>query len=108
MNAADFIMILQPSLFTKNNWSTEEAYRIKKRKWSDETIKTYQLNKDRFYETFRKTEKPFQFIDLSAIFAESKETLYIDHVHYNDLAAEKFAENIFESIQPSLQSITSR
>ncbi len=108
MNAADFIMILQPSLFTKKNWSTEEAYRIKKRKWNDEKLKTYQLNNDRFYETFRKTEKPFQFIDLSGIFAESKETLYIDHVHYNDLAAEMFAENIFESIQPILKNITHR
>jgi hypothetical protein len=93
MNAADFIMILQPSLFTKNKWTTEETRRIKKRKWNDETIKTYQLNKDRFYET---------------LFAESNETLYIDHCHYNDLAAEMFAENIFESIQPSLKNITQR
>jgi hypothetical protein len=108
MNAADFIMILQPSLFTKNNWSAEEAHRIEKRKWGDEKLKTYQLNKDRFYEIFRKTEKPFQFIDLSGIFAEYNDTLYIDHVHYNDLAAEKFAENIFESIQPSLQRIKRR
>jgi hypothetical protein len=108
MNAADFIMILQPSLFTKNKWTTEETRRIKKRKWNDETIKTYQLNKDRFYETFRKIEKPFKFVDLSGIFAESNETLYIDHCHYNDLAAEMFAENIFESIQPSLKNITQR
>jgi hypothetical protein len=39
MNAADFIMILQPSLFNKKNWSEEEAYRIKKRKWNDEIVK---------------------------------------------------------------------
>jgi lysophospholipase L1-like esterase len=108
MNAADFIMILQPMLFTKKNWSDEEAHRIEKRKWSDETLKTYRQNIDQFYEAFRKTEKPFQFIDLSGIFAESNETLYIDHCHYNDLAAEKFAKNIFESIQPTLQQISSR
>jgi lysophospholipase L1-like esterase len=105
MNAANFIMILQPSLFTKKNWSAEESHRIKKRKWSDETLKTYRQAQDQYYEAFRKTQKPFQFIDLSGIFAESNDTLYIDHVHYNDLAAEKFAENIFESIQPSLQRI---
>jgi hypothetical protein len=108
MNAADFIMLLQPSLFTKNNWTKEEVRRIKKRKWSDESIKTYQLNQDRFYENFRKAEKPFKFIDLSGIFAESNETLYIDQCHYNDLAAEMFAENIYRSIQPSLQSIKRR
>ena len=108
MNAADFIMILQPSLFNKNNWSAEEANRIKQRKWDDETIKTRQQVQDRYYEAYRKTEKPFQFIDLSGIFAESNDTLYIDHLHYNDLAAEKFAENIVESIQPTLQQISSR
>lgn len=108
MNAADFIMILQPSLFNKKKWSAEEANRIKKRKWDDETIKTRRQAQDQYYEAYRKTEKPFQFIDLSGIFAESKETLYIDHVHYNDLAAEKFAEKIFESIQPMLQQIGRR
>ena len=108
MNAADFIMILQPSLFNKKNWSEEEAYRIKKRKWNDEIVKKNRQLQDQYYEAYRKTEKPFQFIDLSGIFAESNDTLYIDHCHYNDLAAEKFAENIFESIQPSLQRIKRR
>ena len=108
INAADFIMILQPTLFTKKNWSAEETHRIEKRKWSDETLKTYEQSQDQFYQAFRKTQKPFQFIDLSGIFAESNETLYIDHCHYNDLAAEKFAERIFESIQPALQQIMRR
>jgi lysophospholipase L1-like esterase len=108
MNAADFIMILQPSLFNKKKWSAEEANQIKKRKWDDETIKTRRQAQDKYYEAYRKSEKPFQFIDLSGIFAESNETLYIDHVHYNDLAAEKFAEKIFESIQPMLQQISRR
>jgi lysophospholipase L1-like esterase len=108
MNAADFIMILQPSLFNKKNWSEEEAYRIKKRKWNDEIVKKNRQLQDQYYEAYRKTEKPFQFIDLSGIFAESKEMLYVDHVHYNDLAAEKFAESIVESIRPTLQQINSR
>jgi lysophospholipase L1-like esterase len=108
MNAADFIMILQPSLFNKKNWSAEETNRIKKRKWDDETIKTRRQVQERYYEAYRKTEKPFQFIDLSGIFAESKNTLYVDHLHYNDHAAEKFAENIVESIQPMLDQINSR
>jgi hypothetical protein len=108
MNAADFIMILQPSLFNKKKWSAEEAHRIKKRKWDDEIIKTLRQNQDQYYEAFRKTDKPFQFIDLSEIFAEFDDSLYIDHCHYNDLAAEKFAEIIFESILPSLQQIKQR
>ena len=105
INAADFIMILQPTLFTKKNWTAEETHRIEKRKWSDEALKTYEQSQDQFYQEFRKTQKPFQFIDLSGIFEESNETLYIDHCHYNDLAAEKFAEKIFDSIQPTLQQI---
>ena len=105
INEADFIMILQPTLFTKKNWTAEETHRIEKRKWSDEALKTYEQSQDQFYQEFRKTQKPFQFIDLSGIFAESNETLYIDHCHYNDLAAEKFAEKIFDSIQPTLQQI---
>jgi lysophospholipase L1-like esterase len=108
MNAADFIMILQPSLFNKKNWTAEEVHRIKKRKWDDEIIKTRRQGQDHYYEAYRKTEKPFQFIDLSGIFAESNDTLYTDHCHYNDLAAEKFAENIVESIQPTLQQISRR
>jgi len=108
MNTASFIMILQPSLFNKNQWSAEEAQRIKKRKWSDEILKTNRQNQNRYYEAFRKTEKPFQFLDLSGIFAESNDTLYIDSCHYNDLAAEKFAEQIFEAIQPTLQKLKSQ
>ncbi|MGD8469262.1 MAG: SGNH/GDSL hydrolase family protein, partial [Desulfobacterales bacterium] len=56
MNAADFIMILQPSLFNKKKWSAEEAHRIKKRKWDDEIIKTLRQNQDQYYEAFRKTD----------------------------------------------------
>ena len=108
MNAADFIMILQPSLFDKKKWSEEEVQRVKKRKWNDEIVKKNRQLHDQFYEAYRKTEKPFQFIDLSGIFAESNDTLYIDHVHYNDLAAEKFAEIIVESIQPTLLQINSQ
>jgi hypothetical protein len=108
MNAADFIMILQPTLFNKKKWSAEEAHRLKKRKWDDDIIKTRRQKQDQYYEAFRKTDKPFQFIDLSEIFEEFDDTLYVDHCHYNDLAAEKFAEIIVESILPSLQQIKHR
>lgn len=108
MNEADFIMILQPSLFNKKNWSEEEAHRIKQRKWNDDIVKKNRHLQDQYYEAYRKTEKPFQFIDLSGIFAEFNDTLYIDHCHYNDLAAEKFAEIIVESIQPTLQKKSSQ
>lgn len=108
MNKAGYIMILQPTLFTKKNWSAEETYLIKERKWSDQDLKTSQMSQHQFYDALRKTEKPFEFIDLSGIFSESRETLYIDHCHYNDLAAERFATEIFKSIQPTLQEIVNR
>ena len=62
----------------------------------------YRQKERDFYDAFNKTEKPFQFVDLSNIFSEAEETLYVDHCHYNDLAAAKLAEKIFESVQPLL------
>ena len=108
MNGATFVMLLQPTLFNKNTWTEEEIRRLKRHKWSDEFIQKRQQNENEFYDAFRKNEKPFQFIDLSNIFSESNETLYIDQCHYNDLAAEKFAEKIFGSIQPLLLKMKTR
>jgi len=108
MNGATFVMILQPTLFNKKTWTEEEVLRIKRKKWGDEFIEKLQQHEHEFYDAFRKAEKPFQFIDLSHIFADSNETLYIDQCHYNDLAAEKFAEKIFETIQPILQDLRGR
>jgi len=108
MNGATFVMLLQPTLYNKDTWTEEEIRRLKRKKWSDEFIQKRQQNENEFYDAFRKIEKPFQFIDLSNIFSESKETLYIDQCHYNDLAAEKFAEKIFESIQPLLLEMKTR
>jgi len=102
MNGAAFVMILQPTLYTKNNWTEKETQRVKKQYKSEDLIESYRQKEHEFYDAFRKTEKPFQFIDLSGAFAESNETLYIDQCHYNDLGAKKFAEKIFESIQPLL------
>jgi lysophospholipase L1-like esterase len=102
MNGAAFVMILQPTLYTKNNWTEKETQRIKKQHNSEDLIESYRQKEHEFYAAFRETEKPFQFIDLSGVFAESHETLYIDQCHYNDLGAKKFAEKIFESIQALL------
>ena len=105
MNGAEFVMFLQPALSDKNNWSEAELQRMKKTKWSDEVIQKRRQNRHEFYDAFRKTEKPFQYIDLTDIFSSSSETLYIDPYHYNDLAAEMLAEKIFDSIEPILQTI---
>jgi len=105
MNGATFVMILQPTLYNKNAWTEEEKGRLKRKEWSDEFIAERQQNEHEFYAAYRKIEKPFHFVDLSHIFSESNETLYIDQCHYNDLAAEKFAEKIFETIQPILQDL---
>ena len=102
INGAAFVMILQPTLYTKNIWSEEEKRRIKKQHKSEDAIEIYRQSEHEFYDAFRKTEKPFQFIDLSGAFAESADTLYIDQCHYNDLGAKQLAEKIFESIRPLL------
>jgi hypothetical protein len=102
MNGAKFIMLLQPTPRYKMNLTEEEMSRIRRRYKSKDLLQTYGQNEREFYHAFRETEKPFQFVDLSNIFSETKETLYIDYCHYNDLAAEKFAEKILDSIQPLL------
>jgi len=104
MNGATFVMFLQPTLYTKNHWTDAEFRRMKSKNWSDEIIQKHRDNEREFYDAFRETEKPFQFIDLADIFSNSNETLYIDYCHYNDVAAERLAERIFDSIQPILRT----
>lgn len=104
MNGATFVMILQPTPFNKTNWTAEENRNITSLKQykNDDLVSTYRQKENEFYSALREIEKPFHFIDLSNIFLESSETLYIDNCHYNDMGAEKFAEKIFESIRPML------
>jgi hypothetical protein len=103
-------MILQPTIFGKNTWTEVEKDRMKRKgkKRGFGNWKKYRQNEEDFYDALRKIEKPFHFIDLSNVFLESNETLYVDHCHYNDLAAEKLAEKIFESIEPLLLKINAR
>jgi lysophospholipase L1-like esterase len=103
MNGADFVMILQPTPFFKSNWTAEENRNIATiKKFKDDEIRAYRQKENEFYRAFRQIEKPFDFIDFSNIFLESRETLYIDNCHYNDAGAELFAEKIFESVRPLL------
>jgi len=108
MNGANFVMILQPTLYYKNIWTEFELHRINRQHGSENLIEKYRQNEHEFYDAFRKIEKPFQFIDLSNIFSEYNETLYIDQCHYNDLGAEKLAEKVLDSIQPLLHEIRDR
>jgi len=108
MNGANFVMILQPTLYYKNIWTEFEVRRLKRQHGSENSIEKYRQNEHEFYEAFRKIKKPFQFIDLSNIFLEYSETLYIDQCHYNDLGAEKLAEKVLESIRPLLNEIRDR
>jgi len=78
---------------------------MKRKHGSENLIEKYRQNEHEFYDAFRKIKKPFQFIDLSNIFLEYNETLYIDQCHYNDLGAEKLAEKVLESIRPLLNEI---
>lgn len=108
MNGANFVMILQPTLYYKNIWTEFEVGRMERKHGSENLIDKYRQNEHEFYDAFRKINKPFQFIDLSNIFLEDNETLYIDQCHYNDLGAEKLAEKVLESIQPLLNEIRNR
>lgn len=110
MNQAAFVMFLQPTLFGKNIWTEEEIRRVARirKELGDEGFNKYRRNEEEFYDALREIKKPFHFIDLSGIFLESNETLYIDNCHYNDLAAEEFAEKIFESIQPLVLKMSIR
>ena len=107
INGATFVMILQPTIFGKNNWTEIEIDRMERkgRKTGFGEWEKYRHNEEAFYDALREIEKPFHFIDLSTVFYKSNETLYVDHCHYNDLAAEKLAEKIFESIEPLLRKI---
>ena len=107
MNGASFVMFLQPTPYYKDHWTEEEIIGIRRKYESGDIMEKYRRHEHDFYNAFRKTEKPFQFVDLSNIFSESKQTLYIDQCHYNDLAAEKFAEQILESLQPLLHEMSS-
>jgi lysophospholipase L1-like esterase len=104
MNGADFVMILQPTPFFKSNLTAEENRNIAtvKKLKTDVEIRAYRQKENEFYSAFRQVEKPFDLIDLSNIFLESRDTLYIDNCHYNDTGAELFAEKIFESVRPLL------
>ena len=103
MNGARFIMFLQPTPNYKTNWTEEEVSRIARKYESEELMRLYGQKEHEFYDAFRETNKPFQFVDLSNIFADSEETLYVDNCHYNDFAAEKLANKMFESVQPLLK-----
>ena len=108
MNGAKFVMILQPTLYYKKIWAEFEVRRMKRQYNRKDLMEKYRQNENEFYDAFRKTDKPFQFIDLSNIFLEDNETLYIDQCHYNDLGAEKLAEKVLESIRPILYEIRDR
>ena len=107
MNDAKFVMFLQPTLYTKNFWTEKEMQRMKRKDWSDAVIDELRNKEHEFYEAFQKTEKPFHFVDLSDVFSDARETLYIDYCHYNDDAAARLAEKIFDSIKPILLSLKS-
>ena len=105
MNGANFVMVLQPTLYQKNIWTEIEVGRMKEKFEREDLVENYKQGEFEFYTEFRKDIKPFQFIDLSSVFMDNKETLYIDQCHYNDSGAEKLSEKVFESIRPLLEKL---
>jgi hypothetical protein len=98
-------MFLQPTLYTKDFWTVDEEERILKQYESEDRIQEYRNKEFAFYNAYSAISKAFQFVDLSGIFSNFRETLYIDSCHYNDHASEKLSEKILESIESLLQRI---
>ncbi len=110
-NGSKYMMILQPTAFFKNHHTDEEKTLIQKDNFRQEesggipknTIQAFYENS--FYKRIRKAQKSFTFVDLSLLFEDSVESLYIDKCHYNDRGALLLADRVLEAIKPSLSKI---
>ena len=108
MNGAEFIFLLQPTPRYKMNLTEEEKSRIRRKFKTKDTQRIYGQNEREFYDALRETEKPFQFVDLSNIFSEIEDTLYIDNCcHFNAKGYVLIVNEISRIIGKSMVSETS-
>jgi len=91
---AKFIAFFQPTVFFKKNLTAEEF------KWSGPQAADYLYMRDKIQigiDTYRK-EKKMNFVDVSKIFAETRESVFTDDIHITHEANIAVAAEIYRHI----------
>ena len=91
-----FIMFLQPVVALKASLTRAEVDCM-----GDEPGKS-DFNRAFFME-FDVAEKDFTYSDITHSFDGINESLFLDWVHYNDVAAQKVAEIVYSHIEPAIK-----
>ncbi len=103
-NGSEFVMLLQPIIYMRENLTESEIDCIQK----GEDIREYEKEYiRRFYNHFRARPKSYVFHDISYCLNEAGNT-YVDQSHYNDKGAFLVAEEVFKKIEPILDRIARR
>jgi hypothetical protein len=113
---AEFMMVLQPNLYTTTNLTkAEQADKclvVNPDKPFEQFKKEYQM---RFYKDYVDMDKPYRFIDArdameaGTVPSGSEDDVYfIDHGHLNDRGAEVMANYLFEKLRPEIERIMAR
>lgn len=105
LHGVEYMGVLQPTLtasLLKPHKSPEEKTIVKQWILNFQNPEAYYPTIEKFYMRSSRLEKQHNwFYDLSKMFAEEKETLYLDTCHYNDLANELIADHLVELIEKS-------
>lgn len=105
-HGARFILLLQPTAFTKAVLSEEEQERVRRRFDGDaDRARRYGAGERAFYAALRARPASYDRRDLTGAFGAEPGTLYIDHAHYNDRGAELLARAVLASIRPDLDRL---
>ena len=88
--------VLQPNLFTKKNLSIFENKNIK-------NIPSYKIDTllD-MYQQAREINNPKKLIDLSSLFDERNDTIFIDDHHLNSKGSKIIANNLVQIIEKEI------
>ena len=106
-NHTQFAVMLMPTAFTKNNLSRKEELCAGSRvtndiRISNDTLGEYEI---KFFNQLKIIPKDYDFYDLTYIFNDNRETMFVDMDHYNDEGALKVAQEIFQRIKPMINKI---
>ena len=106
-NGAHFIMILQPTAFTKRELTDIEEKCSQTRVWRDVRITNENLRiyERIFFDRFKIEPKSYDFLDLTDVFNNVKRTVYVDMCHYNDEGAYLLANAVFKRIKHFIYDI---
>lgn len=105
-NNAKFVMILQPTYFTKNHPQQHETYCTNTSLANTGGMGLQFGDYEKaFYASFRKKNKHFNYIDATMALNNIDSSLYIDNVHYTTEGANYLAGYIFNKIKNDVASI---